>query len=154
MTDISKITAAAPAETKAEAPRPVSEWENNNVSGQACTCKRVHEKHVEEVKALRQRQEAYEASLPKEPLEALRAISAKMVVFEDQDDSSEAIRAALTLINELATHRIDLDYPDMHQALYWLTSEALTGFKEIERSNREAYKIARQFSPSHEPFRA
>ena len=53
--------------------RPVNTWENERVNGMALSVDRVHAITMKQVEDLRKRHADYEASLPVEPLEIIKA---------------------------------------------------------------------------------
>ena len=140
--------------THTENLRPVTDFENSRVNGEALCHKRLLEQHADDVQQLRQRQERYEASLPKDPTEAMRAICKAINDLTDEGGQSYAPRAALTILQELSMKGGIDDGPEMRGALLWLANEGLKGLKEIEDSTKLAQTIARGFHPMHEPFRA
>ncbi len=139
---------------KTEAPRPIQDWENREVKDQALIGKDLLEARIARTTELRQRQEAYDASLPKDPIEALDEINMKLKELYDLSRPEYATRAALEIIHQLATHHALDDSEALSDALFWLTNEALDGLKIIEDKTRRAANIASQFHPSHKPFEA
>lgn len=134
-------------------PNRVSDWENHEVKGQGLACKMVYEDNLERVAALRSRQEAYELSLPKDPKEALLAISkANSGQMDFTEEGNYAAIAALEIVNELARSRAIKDIsPDV---IFWLTERGLEAMKRIEEISRYSYEVAHQFHELHEPYRA
>ncbi|WP_138058676.1 hypothetical protein [Sulfitobacter geojensis] len=142
------------ADSANEELRPIQDWENREVDGKGLACKRVYDKHVAEVAELRQRQEAYEASLPKEPLEALSEINHAMKDPREIESPQYAARAALTILQELSM-KGGLDNSDqINEAVYWLSCRGLEGLALIEEGTRKAMAIAHQFHPMHEKYQA
>lgn len=139
---------------KIEAPRPVADWENRAVNGAARACKRIHESEVAKVAELRQRQEEYEASLPKEPLDALSEINRCLHDTRDISAPEYAVRAALEIIHQLATHDALDESAEMKYAIHWLSGQAIQALTSIEGGTRRARNIAHQFHSMHETFRA
>ena len=62
-------------ETSIQDAARVQDWENRQVKGAAMACKKVYEDEQEKINELRARQEAYEKSLPTDPVEGLELIS-------------------------------------------------------------------------------
>ncbi|MEM9212634.1 MAG: hypothetical protein AAGA63_14220, partial [Pseudomonadota bacterium] len=67
-------TANTETTPKTAAPMPVDDSENREVRGDGLVCKKNFDRHVATVARLRKRQQAYEESLPKDPVEALEEI--------------------------------------------------------------------------------
>ncbi len=139
---------------KTEAPTPIQDWENRQVKGEGMACKKVHDDHVAKVAELRQRQEAYEASLPKDPLEALAEVNRALKDMRETSEPQYAARAVLEIIHQLAIHGALDDSAHMEDAICWLTNQGLNGLKIIEDGTHRATDIARQFSPMHIVYRA
>ena len=139
---------------KTEASKPIQDWENREVKGEGMACKTVYDSHVAKVAELRQRQEAYEASLPKDPLEALAEINRTLKDTREMSEPQYAARAALEIIHQLATYGALDDSDQMNEAVYWLSCQGLDGLTLIEDSARKAMNIAHQFHPMHEACRA
>lgn len=139
---------------KTKSPTPIHDWENRQVKGEGMACKKVYDDHVAKVAELRERQEAYEASLPKDPLEALADINLTLKDTSDIGEPQYAARAALEIIHQLATHGALDDSDQMKDAIYWLASQGLDGLRIIEDGTRRATNIARQFHPLHTVYRA
>ncbi|MBB06341.1 MAG: hypothetical protein CML03_12660 [Pseudooceanicola sp.] len=137
-----------------EEPRPIQDWENLQVKGDGMACKEVYDDHVARVAELRQRQEAYEASLPKEPLEALAEINHTLHDMRDASEPQYAARAALEIIHQLADHGALDDSDQMKDAIYWLSGQGLEALTLIEDGARKAVNIAHQFHPMHKVYRA
>lgn len=140
--------------SKTEAPRPIQDWENDEVKGEGMACKKIHDRHVAKVAELRERQEAYEASLPKDPLEALEEISRTLMDMGDIDGPSYAPRAALEILHQLSTHGALDESEQMKHAIFWLVGRGLEGLGANEDAARRAKNIAHQFHPSHIPYKA
>ncbi len=137
-----------------QAPRPVQDWENEDVQREALAGKRVYDAHLAEVTKLRQRQEAYEASLPKDAVEAMDDIRESLKDLRDIDTPQYAPRAALTIVQELVLNG-DLDgRGDIRNAVYWLSARGLDGLDLIESGSRRALDIASQFHPAHRAYEA
>ena len=134
---------------KAEAPTPIQDWENREVKGEGMACKSVYDDHVAKVAELRERQEAYEASLPKDPLEALAEINRTLKDTRELSEPQYAARAALEIIHQLATHDALDDSDQMKDAIYWLAGQGLDGLKIIDDGARRATNIAQKFHPMH-----
>lgn len=139
---------------EAETPKPIQDWENRQVNGAALAGKSVHDDRVAKVAELRKRQEAYQASLPKKPLEALEEIKRTLKDPRELSEPQYAVRAALEIIHQLATHDALDDSDQMKEAIYWLTGEGLHGLRLLEDGTRRATNIAHQFHPAHTPFEA
>lgn len=135
-------------------PQPIQEWENENVKGEALSRKRFHEEHLAEVNELRQRQEAYIASLPKNPSEALTEIHSTLLDPREIGEQHYAPRAALEIIHQLALKNGLEDDEGIRDAIYWLTSQALNGLNAIDAATQQAQEIAGQFHPRYEPYKA
>lgn len=135
-------------------PQPIQDWENREVHGEGMACKTVHDDHVSKVAELRQRQEAYEASLPKDQAKALTEINKVLCDSGDLDSPEYAARAALTIINELAAKGGMDDSPQMNNAVYWLSEKGLDGLQLIETGVKRSKDIAHQFHPAHDKYRA
>lgn len=136
------------------APHPVQSWENRQVKGEALSSKCVHEQHVAKVAELRSRQEAYEASLPKEPGEALSEISRVLTGLDDSSEPQYAARAALEIIHQLTSFNALDDSEEMNDAIRWLSIQGLDGLKAIETASKRASDIAHQFHPRRTAFQA
>ena len=134
--------------------RPVSDYQNELVNGDALVGKRLFDRHVAEVKMLRERQEAYEQSLPTDPAEAMSAICGAINGLTDEGGKGYAARAALTILQELTMKGCLDDGNEVRYALMWLANEGLKGLSAIEASTSLVQDIARGFHPMHEPFRA
>lgn len=80
---------------------PVGDWENAKAKGMALCGEETWQEHVEMVNALRARQEAYRASLPTEPAEAIRA--ARKLIQNNYGNYPEGFEDALHLSVALAT---------------------------------------------------
>ena len=141
-------------EATSERLTPIQDWENRDVKGEALAAKELYDDHVAKVMKLRNRQEAYEASLPKEPLEALSEIRRTLADIDDLSSSEYAPRAALEIIHQLVTHGALDDSDQMREAVYWLVGQGLDGIGVIEGTTRRARNIARQFGPMHRPYQA
>lgn len=137
-----------------EAPTPVHDWENNQVEGKALVCKKIYDQHVERTAALRERQEAYEASLPKDPIEALQEIDRALLDIRCTSQPAYAARAALEIIYQLATHGALDDSEPLRESVYWLAGQGLNGLKATEDTTRRARNIAHQFHSRHQAFQA
>ncbi|WP_306111573.1 MULTISPECIES: hypothetical protein [unclassified Roseovarius] len=134
--------------------RPVKDWENKEVKGDALAHKRIFEQHKNEVAELRQRQEQYEKDLPKEPKEALRDIHRTLMDTRDIAEPYYAPRAALELISLIASSSTLSDGDDARHALYWLANQGLNGLDLIDAATARSRHIAYQFEERHEPFKA
>lgn len=139
---------------KAEAPRPIQDWENRRVKGEALFYKEGYNNHLERVSKLRERQEAYEASLPTDPIEAMSQINSRLSDIGDISGPEYAVRAALEIIHQLTTDRTLDDSDELKDAIFWLTRQGLNGLASIEESTQHVRAIARQFHPLNQPFRA
>ncbi|MEM0990820.1 MAG: hypothetical protein AAGK00_18275 [Pseudomonadota bacterium] len=138
---------------KVETPTPIQDTENRRVHGQGLACKMVHDDHVAEVTRLRQRQEAYEASLPKDQQAALREIAkAGSRDLRDVWDNECAARLAYVIIFELAD-KINADL-DLQDALRWLSRIGLEAVDRVEADMKHVHSIARQFQKVHTVYRA
>lgn len=103
--------------------RPIQEWENDQVHGEAIACKKVYDVHLAKVTELRQRQEAYETSLPKDPIEAMAEINRTLKDTREFAEPQYAARAALEIIHQLATHGALEDSTQLKEAIYWLAGQ-------------------------------
>ncbi|SFB82092.1 hypothetical protein [Tropicimonas isoalkanivorans] len=138
-----------------EAPRPVADWENREVRGDVIVTKSLYDHRAAKVAKLRQRQEAYEASLPKKKGAALREIADLMGgLVGDLDEEAYAVHATLELLGAMASGEVFTDGAVDTDVLYWLVSRAREGLADIERKTRRAKDIAAQFSPLHQPYKA
>ncbi|MEM7720743.1 MAG: hypothetical protein AAF376_00065 [Pseudomonadota bacterium] len=135
-------------------PKRVEDWENREVKGEALAHKRVLETRAEKAARLRQRQEAYYASLPKEPLEALADIHRSLMDMRELAEPQYGPRAALEIMYQLATHNAFDESHQLKEALYWLAIQGLDGLKLVEDAQQRASDIAAQFHPAYEPYRA
>ena len=77
-----------------------------------------------------------------------------MLELRDITEPQYAVRAALTIIQELSMKGGLDENEQMNEAVFWLTSQGLEGLCAIEKSTRRAKAIARQFHPMHEPYQA
>lgn len=109
---------------------------------------------MEQVEKLRAKQEAYVASLPKEPVEALSEINRALKDPRENDSPQSAARSALTIIQELSTSGALDGGHQINEAIYWLTVQGLDGLKVTERGTLRAMSIAGQFEPRYEPYKA
>lgn len=134
--------------------RPVTDWENRESKGAALVCKYGHDATQKKTAELRQRQEAYERSLPKDAIEAMGEISRNLADTGDYCTPEYAPRAALAIIKELSVNGGLDDSDEMNGAVYWLTTQALDALDGIEGNTIRARHIARQFHPMHKPFQA
>ena len=134
--------------------RPIQEWENDQVHGEAIACKKVYDVHLAKVTELRQRQEAYETSLPKDPIEAMAEINRTLKDTREFAEPQYAARAALEIIHQLATNGALEDSTQLKEAIYWLAGQGLDGLKIIEDGTSRARNIAQQFHPRHTVYRA
>lgn len=139
---------------KTAAPRPVDAEENREVDGHGLVCKKNFERHVATVAKLRARQEAYEESLPKDPVEALEEIRRALKDGSAMSEPEYAARAALEIIHQLTLHKA-LDGSDqMCDALAWLTDKGLDALKALEDGTSRAHDISRRFHKAYIPFEA
>lgn len=138
----------------AESPRPVEDWENRLVNGEGLSCKPVHDGHAARVARLRERQEAYEANLPKEPIEALNQITRTLNDCRETVSPHYAARAAIVIVRELALKGGLDDSDQINSAVLWLTSQGMDALDLIEDEVRRTRDIAQQFHPGHMPHRA
>ncbi len=134
--------------------RPVQDWENRAVNGMAHSVKRIFEEDIESAKKLRERQEAYEKSLPKDPVEALRAIVNTLDSMEDLDSRYYPIKASIELLYELACKEGVFQDTEVRHSVYWLLCKAKDALCVLEAEHTKARAIARQFCPHHTPFEA
>ena len=139
--------------TKETQPTRVTDWENREVKGSALASKVIHEGHNDRVAELRSRQEVYQKSLPKDPTEALRAISkANCGGFDFCDDGNFGAKAALDIMLELTRVRA-LDEIDQ-DVVFWLVSQGCEAMDRAIEVSRLTNDIASQFHERHEPFSA
>ena len=133
--------------------RPIQDWENRQVDGKGRACKRVYDDHVAKVSELRQRQEAYEASLPKDRQAALEAIS-KLSIRDLRDvyENDCAARLAFVIIYELAD-KIEEDV-DITDALKWLSRLGRDAVDRLDADMQKVHNIAHQFHDMREVYRA
>jgi len=135
-------------------PRPVTDYENDQVRGAATLPRSIFYAEQARLDQLRQRQEAYTASLPKDPVTALADVYSTLPELGEYAEPHYAARAALDIIHQLATHGALDDSLEIKQSVYWLTTQGLNAMRKIESANKRAKDIARQFHPHIEPFRA
>lgn len=135
-------------------PERVASWENRAVKGEALCVKTIHDDHASKVADLRKRQEAYEAGLPKDPVEALREVQKTLLDMSDLSEPEYAPRAVLEIIYQLTIHGALDGSAEIKDALYWLTSQGLEGLQAVENATERARDIAAQFSEHHRPFEA
>lgn len=136
------------------APMPVDGEENREVDGHGLVCKKNFDRHVATVARLRKRQQAYEESLPKDPVEALEEIRRALKDGSAMSEPEYAARAALEIIRQLALHEA-LDGSDqMCDALAWLADQGLDALKALEDGTSRAHDIARRFHKAYVPFEA
>lgn len=134
--------------------RPIEDWENRAVKGHALMAASLFADHMAKVAELRGQQEAYEASLPKEPLDALADINRTIKDVTDLDSPEYAARAALEIVNQLATYAALDNSDNLKDALFWLSDRGLKGMDGIEAAAARVRQTAYQFSPFHREFRA
>lgn len=135
-------------------PRPIANWENDQVNGFAVTCKSVFDDHKEKVEALRERQEAYEKSLPSDPVEALDEITSILNKLDGITEPHYAARASLTIIKELSMNGGLDDSTQMSEAIYWLTNQGMEGLALMEDGVRRSNDISRRFHRMHKAYEA
>lgn len=139
---------------KTEASTSVTDWENRDVKGAALCCKLIHEQEQDKIKALREQQAAYVANLPKEPLDALNEINRVLADPRDLCEPEYGARAALTIINRLATGYALNDDVSLSEAIHWLSGIGLDSMDALQAGNQRSRAIAGQFSEHHQPFEA
>ena len=133
-----------------QAVRPIESWENQRVNGLAFVSKQELKFRNEQLTELRERQEAYEKGLPKEPEEALGEIN---TVLCDALDLA-GVKSALEIILQITIHGGLDDTEELHRAIHWLTSRGLDDLAQIEKAANHAKHIAHQFDSMHKPFEA
>lgn len=102
-------------------PRPVTDWENEEVHGKALSCRKLFEMDLAKVQALREREAAWQASLPKEAEEACKA-ALKEICSQDNDwgePFKEAVYLSFALRPMIMHLRLDDHGPD-RDALLWI----------------------------------
>ncbi len=139
---------------KKQSPTPIQDWENRDVDGKVKVYKKAYDAHVAKVAELRERQMTYEASLPKDPTEALIEIHRIGKDMRDFAEPEYAVRASLEILMQLASNGGLQDIEYLKDTVYWLLSQALDGLSLIEDSTDRVHDIARQFHPAHRPFEA
>ena len=134
--------------------RPVTDQDNRAVKGNALLHKTVYQDRLAQTAELRARQEEYERSLPKDPVEALREIYRFFDDWSDFDGPQSAVKSSLLIVNELASADPMHVNEDIKQAVDWLSWQGIDGLKEIEAQQQRVSEIARQFSDTYQPFEA
>lgn len=96
--------------TNTENPKPIADWENEEVKGLALCGDEIYRKHVEKLETLREQQHAYEASLPDDPHEAIMASLRKL--HPDGDSYPEGLQEAadIALVLEEVLLKGDLNF--------------------------------------------
>lgn len=137
--------------------RPVCRVEshvNDELRGDVFHYKEGYDARNAKVMEHRQRQEAYFANLPKEPLEAIREINSVLRQSKENERLADAPSNALYIIQTLAmTDGID-ESQQTAEAFYWLAEIARSGLMELEEGFRAALDISAQFNETYIPYRA
>lgn len=135
--------------------QPVESEENHEVDGNVFITHRPFEAKQAKIAKLRKQQEAYENSLPKDPVEAINEIRGLAPDVFDFTEPGYSSHAALYLIKELALRGAFEDGDkDLGEALWWLSDIALDDWKALAERVRRIDDISKQFHPMHEPYRA
>ncbi|AZQ69488.1 hypothetical protein EF888_21450 [Silicimonas algicola] len=124
-------------------PSPVTDWENRSVKGDALAAPAVFAGHAEKVKELRARNEAWWASLPTEPTDALKAI--KDTLHPDYDEYPAGFETLLHLseLMTLATAAYDADKGSRtHDALRWASEHLASSARQTAAELRKMSDVA------------
>lgn len=114
--------------------RPVTNWENEAVRGMAFTSERAHARDMKEIEALRKQQADYEALLPVEPMEVIKA--ALETMHPDGDSYPEGFEEAMHLAHALRpmVETLDTDEPGPDRdALLYIADRIMFGLENAAR---------------------
>lgn len=114
--------------------RPVTSWENEAVHGMACTSERLHARDMKEIEALRKQQADYEALLPVEPMEVIKA--ALRTMHPGGDSYPEGFEEAMHLAHALRpmVETLDTDEPGPDRdALLYIADRIMFGLEKAAR---------------------
>lgn len=115
--------------------RPVSMWENAEVKGMALSCDKIHEMDMDKIASLRAQQAKYEASLPADHQEAIKA--AQKVMHPEGESYPDGFEASLHLSHALRPmiEVLDLSHPGPDRdALLWITDKIMFGLEDAQRN--------------------
>lgn len=98
--------------------------------------------------------QAYERSLPDDPIAALSEINRALVETRDAGSPHYAPHAAIEIIRELSIKGSLDGSQQMSDAVFWLTTQALDGLTSIDSSILKSRDIAHKFHPTHQPYEA
>lgn len=103
----------------------VESYENLEAGGYVLCDQKFFDQHIEEVKALRERQAAYLDSLPSDPFEAIRA--AKKLLHPEGDEYPGGLEEAINLSIALeALAKADQVDPATTEATVWIAQRVVS----------------------------
>lgn len=115
--------------------RPVTSWENEAVRGMAFTSERAHARDMKEIEALRKQQADYEALLPVEPMEVIKAALETMHP-DGGENYPKGFEEALHLSHALRpmVETLDTDEPGPDRdALLYIANRIAFGLEKAAR---------------------
>ena len=124
-------------------PSPVTDWENRSVNGDAKAAPGVLASHVAKVKELRAKDEAWWASLPAEPRDAIKAI--KDTLHPDGNEYPAGFQTLLHLseLISLAMSVYDADEnTPTHEAMRWASELVASSARETAFELRKMSDVA------------
>ena len=114
--------------------RPVTSWENEAIRGMALSSERIHARDMKKIEALRKQQADYEALLPVEPIEVIKA--ALETMHPDGDSYPEGFEEAMHLAHALRpmVETLDTDEPGPDRdALLYIADRIMFGLANAAR---------------------
>lgn len=115
--------------------RPVTSWENEAIRGMALSGERIHARDMKKIEALRKQQADYEALLPVEPIEVIKAALETMHP-DGGENYPKGFEEALHLSHALRpmVETLDTDEPGPDRdALLYIADRIMFGLENAAR---------------------